>query len=111
MAVNTATFWLLDTEIGFWSAVAFGIVCFFNMPTMIIQGGLTRLMPIPHLVWVPLLVYLYPYLFGPTAIESGDPVYILGIMVFGVNSISLLFDVYESFRWLRGDREILGIET
>lgn len=108
---NLASLGFLDTAIGFWTAVAFGVVAAFNMPMMIIQSGLTRLMSFPHFVWVPLLIFIYPKLFGADALEPGSAVYIFGLAVFTVNGISLLFDVYESVRWLRGDREVLGIEA
>lgn len=109
-ATNLASLWFLDTAIGFWTAVAFCLVGALNVPMMVIQGGLTRLMSFPHFVWVPLLIFLYPQLFGPDALEPGSPVQIFGIAVFAMNGISLLFDVYESFIWLRGGREVLGIK-
>ena len=109
MPVNMAPFFFLNTEIGLWSAVAFSVVCAVNMPTMIIQGGLTRLLSFPHFIWIVLLIFLYPYLFGAGALDSDDPIYILGMSLFVVNIISLLFDSLEAYRWLRGEREILGI--
>lgn len=110
-ATNMASFWFLDSTIGYWTAIAFAIVGGINMPAMIIQAGLTRFLSLIHMVWVPLLVFLYPLLFGQNAVELDGSVYFLGVMVFVINGTSLLFDFYESFRWLRGDREVLGLET
>lgn len=44
---------------GLWTALAFGVVGMLNMPTMMLQGGLTRLLSLPHFAWAPLVVYLY----------------------------------------------------
>lgn len=106
---NTASLGFLGSDIGLWTAVAFGVVCAFNVPMMLIQNGLTRLMSFPHFVWVPLLVFIYPQLFGANALEPGSAVYILGLAVFVMNGISLLFDVYECVGWLRGERGVMGI--
>ncbi len=110
VATNLVSLGFLDTAIGFWTAAAFCVVAAFNGPMMVVQGGLTRLMSFPHFVWMPLLVFLYPQLFGANALEPGSPVHVFGLAVFAVNGISLLFDVLESFVWLRGGREVLGIK-
>ena len=110
VATNLASLGFLDSPIGFWTAIAFCLVGALNGPMMVIQGGLTRLMSFPHFAWVPLLVFLYPHLFGANALEPGSPLHIFGLAVFTVNGISLLFDVYEGFIWLRGGREVLGIK-
>lgn len=108
-STNMASLAFLDTDTGLWTAASFMIVGMFNMPTMFVQGGLTRLLSLPHFVWVPLLIHLYSKLFGPYAMLHTGPEYILALSVFVVNSISLMFDTLESFRWLVGRREILGL--
>lgn len=108
---NMSSFAFLDTETGFWTAIAFVIVGMLNMPTMFLQGGLTRLLSIPHFVWVPLLIYLYPRLIGPHAIAQSSSEYLFALSVFVVNGISLMFDVLESYRWLIGRREVLGLHN
>lgn len=110
MGVNMASVLFLDTPVGFWTAVAFGVVCMFNMPTMMIQSGMTRLLSAPHLVWVPLLIFIYGQLSGVSGAELSGPIRFYAIAVFTVNGISLLFDVLEIYRWIGGRREILGIE-
>lgn len=106
---NMLSFAFLDTATGMWPAIAFAIIGMLNMPTMFLQGGLTRLPSIPHFVWVPLLVYLFSKLIGPHAIAHSSPEYQFALSVFVVNSISLMFDILESYRWLNGRREILGL--
>lgn len=108
---NMLSLAFLDTESGIWTAIAFAIVGMLNMPMVFVQGGLTRLLSIPHFVWVPLLVYLYPRLIGPNAISHADPQYLFMLLVFVVNGVSLLFDALEGYRWLSGRREILGLST
>lgn len=109
-ATNLASLGFLDSPVGFWTAIAFCFVAALNGPMMVVQGGLTRLMSFPHFVWVPLLIFLFPQLFGDNAVEAGSPVHIFGLAVFAVNGVSLLFDVFESISWLRGGREVLGIK-
>lgn len=41
---NMASFLFLDSEGGCWIAAAFSIVCFFNMPMMVIRKEMTRLL-------------------------------------------------------------------
>lgn len=107
---NMVSFAFLNTETGFWAAIAFMIVGMFNMPMVFIQGGLTRLLSFPHLVWAALLIYLYPRLFGTHAIPRSDPEYLFALSIFIVNGISLMFDILECYRWLIGRREVLGLQ-
>jgi len=36
--------------------------------------------------------------------------WVFGIILFVINGISLVFDVVDSWRWLRGEREVPGLE-
>ncbi len=108
---NMASFLFLDTDIGYWSAVAGVLVVVTNIPMLFIQGGVTRALSFPHLVWVPLLVYIYPRIIGPEALDPTSAEFQLGVVIFVFNSISLAFDFLECFRWLKGEREILGLEA
>ena len=110
-AANMAAFLLLDTDIGYWSAVAGVFVVATNMPMMFIQGGITRALSLPHIVWVPLLIYIFPQIVGPEALDPTSAEFRLGVTIFVFNSISLAFDFLESYRWLKGEREILGLEA
>lgn len=111
IGTNLAAFWMLDTAVGFWTAVALVVMMAFNGPMMVIQAGMTRLLSIPHFVWLPLAVYILYRLFGPEPIDRDSAEFGYAVAVFAVNGISLAFDVYESYRWLRGDREVLGVEA
>ena len=111
VSVNMVSLFFLDSPIGFWTAIAFGVVCIVNMPIMFIQGGLTRALSFVHIVWVPLIAFLCGQLFDENAIEPGTTIYMFGIAVIVVNTISLLFDVMEVYRWINGGREILGVEA
>ncbi|MFC3165957.1 hypothetical protein [Ciceribacter thiooxidans] len=106
---NMSSLALLDTDSGRWTAVAFAAVGVFNMPMVYIQGGLTRLLSVPHVIWIPLLIHLIGKLLADHAIAPGSSEYILAVSVVVVNGISLLFDALESWRWLAGRREILGL--
>ncbi len=108
-STNMASFAFLHTQTGRWTAIAFVIVGCFNMPMMFIQGGLTRLLSMPHFVWAPLLVYIYPRVFGAHALDWSSPEHTFALAVFTANGISLMFDALETFRWLSGRREILGL--
>ncbi|RYC15653.1 hypothetical protein [Ciceribacter ferrooxidans] len=106
---NMSSLAFLDTDSGRWTAVAFAAVGVFNMPMVYIQGGLTRLLSVPHAIWIPLLIHLIQRLFVDHAIASGSDEYVFAAAVVAVNGTSLLFDVLESWRWLAGRREILGL--
>lgn len=79
------------------------------MPMVYIQGGLTRLLSVPHVIWIPLLIHLIRRLFVDHAIAADSDEYVFAAAVVAVNGISLLFDALESWRWLAGRREILGL--
>jgi hypothetical protein len=107
---NLASLAFLDTEVGRMTAIAFTVVCLFNLPMMFVQRGLTRLLAIPHFAWLPLLVYLYGQLLGAEPLRAGS-VRTYALVVFGCNTFSLLFDVIDTFKWFRGQREVLGLEN
>ena len=106
---NMASLAFLDTQVGVWTAIAFAVVSAMNMPLMLIQGGMTRLLALPHFVWLALVAYLLPQLFGAQPLPAGSSVRAFALTVVVVNGISLLFDVVDTLRWLRGEREVLGL--
>ena len=108
---NMAAFLFLDTNIGYWSAVAGVLVFATNIPMMFIQGGITRALSLPHMIWVPLLIYIFPQIIGPEALDPTSAEFRLGVTIFVFNGISLAFDFLESYRWFNGEREILGLEA
>lgn len=108
---NMLAFLYLDTDIGYWTAVAGGLVVATNIPMMFAMGGVTRALSLPHIVWVPLLIYIFPRIIGPDALDPASDEFRLGVTIFVFNSISLAFDFLESYRWFNGEREILGLDA
>lgn len=111
--VNALAFFMLDTAAGQLAAIAATIVVVTNIPIMLIERGMSKLMAIPHLIaWYPLVFILAYRLFngaswdGPEALESA-----FIVLVIVINGISLVFDTKDSIDWLRGFREIPGQES
>jgi hypothetical protein len=107
---NAVPFFLLDTWLGAAAAIATGFVVATNLPIMVAARGMTRLMSVPHLfAWIPLQILIPLRLTGAI---GGAPAtgaeWWLGVILFVVNGISLVFDVIDSWRWLRGEREVAG---
>ena len=107
---NMASLAFLDTDVGRNTAIAFAVVCAFNMPMMFIQRGLTRLLAFPHFIWIPLVIYLFDRLWGAHPIEPGAA-RTYALLVFTFNTISLAFDVVDAMKWVGGRREVLGLKS
>ena len=107
---NMASLLFLDTWAGVAAAWAFAFVCLTNFPIMFSERGLGRLMAIPHLfAWIPLQVLLVMRLQGDVGglpPEVREQTFILALLV--INGISLVFDLLDTARWLRGERDIPG---
>ena len=106
--VNTASFALFGAPSGQWAAIAWIFVMVVNTGTLFYYGGVTKSMSIPHLVaWVPLEIFLLMRLAGgemePAGAEFG-----YAVLLAVINGISLVFDGYDSYRWLRGEREVVA---
>jgi len=104
--VNAAGFFLLDTFSGRAVAMAAVFVVLTNLPIMWYYAGMNKAMSIPHLfAWVPLHVVLIGRLVGA---YGDDPLplseWSLAVAALVVNTISILFDLVDSWSWLRGDR-------
>jgi len=110
IAANMASLWFLDHPIGQWTAIAAVAVAAMNLPIMLVQGGITRLMSFPHIVWVPLLFFIIDQLVGVDSPAVGSSIWIFGVTVFVVNLISVMFDLLDIVRWVHGEREILGLD-
>lgn len=106
--VNAAAFFLLDQDVGKVTAIAAAFVVATNVPIMLRERGLSKLMSLPHLfAWIPLLILLVARLndqSGAAPMTAFAQIY--ATIVIGVNGISLIFDVVDSWRWLRGDRAV-----
>lgn len=108
--VNAAGFFLMDWWSGQMVAWAALFVVATNMPIMYLEGGMSRLMSIPHLIaWIPLELGLIMRLMGEVgAAAPSQPEMLFIVLVLAVNGISLVFDGLDSVRWLRGERDIPG---
>ena len=109
VVANVAAIAFLDTAIGLWTAAAIVFVGVVNLPIVYVQRGFSRLLSLTHFVWLPLVVFIAFRLTGDDVISDRE--YGFGLVVLVVNLISLAFDVLESYRWLRGEREVLGSDA
>ncbi|HEY8585673.1 MAG TPA: hypothetical protein VIL60_02980 [Rhodanobacter sp.] len=107
---NVLPFFLLDSWSGRAAALAALFVVATNVPIMWAASGVSRAMSLPHLLaWIPLeiaLVLRLSNLVGtvpPTEAEVA-----LAVLLLIVNGVSLVFDVLDSWRWMRGERDIPG---
>lgn len=105
---NAASFFLLDSWSGRMAALAAVFVVATNIPIMLCERGMSKLMAMPHLlVWGPLQLALVLRLVdhaGSLPVTAIEQMYAVFLVV--VNGASLLFDAVDSWRWLRGDRAV-----
>lgn len=110
MPANAAAFVLLDTWLGVAAAIAAVFVVVTNAPIMWFTGGMSRLMSVPHLfAWFPLQVLIVMRLaemVGPSPVLAVE--WVFGVILFVINGISLVFDTIDSWRWIKGEREVPG---
>lgn len=103
--VNTAPFFFLDTPTGRAAAVAATFVVITNVPIMLRERVMSRLMSMPHLIaWVPLLPYLIARLWLRPPSTQAEA--LLALALIGINGVSLVFDTVDTWRWLCGQRSI-----
>jgi len=110
--VNALAFLMLDSCAGKLTAIAALFVVLTNIPIMLIERGMSKLMAIPHLIaWYPLVIILIVQLFSTgSRQEAGDMEWTFMILVVFINGISLVFDTKDSIDWFRGNRAIPGHE-
>ena len=74
----------------------------FNLIPMIRDRGFGKSMAIPHLIfWVPLVLILATLIL-PQPVARNYTLFLLALLT--VDTISLLFDIPDAWKWLRGDR-------
>jgi len=104
---NIAPFFFLDSELGRVAALSSIFVTVTNLPIMLIERGMSRLMAVPHLIaWIPLIAYLAWTLTQTTPLSTAEKAFALALII--INGISVVFDIVDTHRWLRGEREIPG---
>lgn len=107
--VNAAPFFMLDTNTGKAAAIAAGFVMVTNCYLMIANGGVSKVMAIPHLMaWIPLVVYLLWLLIAGGSIVAGSSEFWLALLLVLFNGISIGFDFYDTQQWRIGNRAITG---
>lgn len=108
--VNAAAFLMIHTPTGKAAVIAAIFVIITNIPIMLYEGGMSRLMAMPHLAaWIPLSVYIiarFPVFSNGPAMEKSELIF--AVMILVVNGISLMFDTVDTVRWWRGQRDIPG---
>lgn len=106
---NAASFFLLDTLSGQLAAGAAIFVVVTNGPLVYWYCGMNRALSIPHLVaWIPLHVALVARLSGWAGpMDTAEAVFVWVLLA--INSVSLAFDVLDSWRWWQGERETPGV--
>ena len=63
--------------------------------------GYVRLVGIGHFVWIPMLIWL---VFRLNYIREGTLFYAWLLILTGMDTVSLMFDIVDLIRYLRGDR-------
>lgn len=66
--------------------------------------GFTRLLGLGHILWIPLLIYLWPQLVA-NPVNSAVGMWLRALFV--LNTISLVIDIVDVGRYLAGDRDVL----
>jgi len=106
---NLSGLFLLDYVSGFWVALLGATAIAINAVIVFANGGFSKVLAIPHLVfWVPLQVILLYRYFTVPDVSNFEQNYIL--VVFIINGVSLVFDIFDTKEWLRGNRDVVGFE-
>jgi len=101
MPINFATLLFWNAPIGK-SVASFAILGMaFNLVPIILDRGFGKAMSIPHLIfWVPLTGII---IFKALPVATGNyQVFLIVLLV--TNLISLIFDVIDTVKWIKGDR-------
>lgn len=72
------------------------------MTILTARFGFSRILGLGHVLWIPLLSFLYPRL---NSIPADDPFGIWIRLLFVVNVMSLLIDAGDVIRYVSGNRE------
>jgi len=104
---NFSGIFLLQYEAGFWVTVLGSIGILVNLPILFMNGGMSKVLAIPHLIfWIPLHFILMDRLLSGTDVGDFEQAYIIIILV--INTISLVFDLNDANEWRQGKRDVTG---
>lgn len=103
--VNMAALFFLG-EVGGWIVAILAVGGMLpNVVLILVQRGFSKAMALSHvLLWGPLLILIALLLLNGPIIGGGYLIYLW--ILFGVDLFSLGFDVIDSIKWYRGDRDI-----
>ena len=74
-----------------------------NLFLMIKQRGLSKAMALSHvLVWMPMIFWILLRMIG--GFSDGFMTYLIVLII--IDAISLLFDISDAVKWLRGNRAV-----
>ncbi|MDX8354515.1 hypothetical protein [Cognatiyoonia sp. IB215182] len=93
-----------------WIALGFMFVLLSNMSIVLYERGISKITSLPHLIpWVPLQIYAGYWLFVWGDLSPSLAVYAWAYFV--IIGISNVFDLYDTYRWVRGERAILQAQA
>lgn len=102
MPINMASLFFLNEPMGMLIAFLANIGMLLNIPVMLYDRGVSKLMSIPHIIpWTALVVLIIFY--RPDATGKYD-IFLWVLLV--TNLISLAFDYVDSLKWIKGSRAI-----
>lgn len=108
LPANFAGFWFLDTDVGYWVSLLGAGAVFVNLIPVLINGGVSKVLAIPHLIfWIPLEIILF-WLVMAGDLSTAE--WRLAVAVLVINGISLGFDFYDTAEWWKGKRQVVGFE-
>jgi predicted membrane-bound dolichyl-phosphate-mannose-protein mannosyltransferase len=95
----SSVFFLPRTEA--WVVLGTGLLAATIMTVLHVKLGSVRLLGIGHFVWIPMLIWL---VFRLDHILGGTLFYRWLLTLIAVDTVSLLIDIVDLVRYLRGDR-------
>jgi len=100
--INMASMFFINEPMGMLIAFLANIGMLLNIPVMIYDRGVSKLMSIPHLLpWTALVILIIFY--RPEATGLYDT-FLSTLLI--INLISLAFDYVDAMKWIKGDRAI-----
>lgn len=105
---NLSGFFFLETSSGRWIALLGGGALIINGLLVLLNGGFSRVLAIPHLLLWGLLEIVLLYRIMVDALAPTELRLIL--IVLAINGISLVFDLFDTRRWYLGERDVIGYE-
>jgi len=102
MPINMASLFFLNEPMCILIAFLANIGMLMNIPVMLYDRGISKLMSIPHLLpWTVLVLLIMFHRPEATGFYNN---FLWALLT--VNLISLAFDYVDSYKWIKGDRAI-----